>query len=339
MRHNDDDRADVIIRCHAPNRLDELERAVFSVVAQTAQPITAHVVTQRFGDDALNATRARLAPLFSAVPGAELKIHNWREIAPVDGRSCLINEGLRHARGRYLSFLDYDDILFPEAHQILRARLADSDAAIAFASVQTMWVDIFSSFVLTHGRAVLPFGGSSILDLFHQNLAPIHSYLIDRRRAPVEELRFDETLTWEEDYEFLLRLCARAKADFSAIGTFIGWYNFKTDGSNSIPTTAAAAFAREKDQQIVRRELARRKQRIILVSEVATAVRAAAGVQGAGVMTAAEAAALIAGSEAFPALHAQGGRRSLLVRTTTHLRREGFRNTVRSVLDRLSAHR
>ncbi|MDU0343595.1 glycosyltransferase family A protein [Bosea rubneri] len=328
----DDDRADVIIRCHAPDRLNELERAVFSVVAQTAQPVTAHVVTQRFDDNALAATQARLSPLFAAIPGAELEIHNWREASPVDGRSCLINEGLRHIRGRYLSFLDYDDILFPEAHQILRKQLAKSGATIAFASVQTMWIDIFSSFALTRKRAAMPFGGSSILDLFHQNLAPVHSYLIDRRGAPPGELRFDEELTWEEDYEFLLRLCARVSSDFSGIGTFIGWYNFKTDGSNSIPTTAAAAFAREKDQQRVREELARRKAGIVLTSEVAAAVRAAAGLHGTGQMTAAEAAGLISSRVGSASCSARRSSVTLLARAAAYLGREGVVATARRAL-------
>ena len=138
---------DVVIRFHAPERLIELERAVFSVVAQNAQPTVVHVVTQRFGEDAVAATRARLRPLFETQPDARLEIHNWRDATPLDARSCLINEGIRHATGRYLSFLDYDDVLFPEAHEILLERLKVAGAAVAFASVQTMRVTVHESFV------------------------------------------------------------------------------------------------------------------------------------------------------------------------------------------------
>ncbi|MDM0017559.1 glycosyltransferase family A protein [Variovorax saccharolyticus] len=258
---------DVVIRFHAPARLIELERAVFSVVAQNAQPTVVHVVTQRFGEDAIAATRGRLQPLFETQPNSRLEIHNWRAATPLDARSCLINEGIRHASGRYLSFLDYDDVLFPEAHEILRERLNITGAAIAFASVQTMRVTVHETFVKTVGREIAPFKGSTLFDLMRENLAPIHSYLIDRSRAPLEELHFDETLAWEEDYEFLLRLCARAKADFAKVGTFVGYYNFKTDGSNSVPTTPQAARERSEAYARVRAEIARRKAGIALSPE------------------------------------------------------------------------
>jgi hypothetical protein len=264
---------DVIIRFHAPDRLVELERAVFSLVAQNAQPVTARIVTQRFDDAAVEATRARLEPLFHAVPDARLAIHNWQEALPEDARSCLINEGVRHATGRYLSFLDYDDVLFPEAHSILKRRLQSSDATIAFASVQTMKVDVFDEFISISGRAKAPFSGSNLGDLFNENMAPIHSYLIDLERIDKKDVYFDENLTWEEDYDFLLRICAKYKSNFNEVGTFIGFYNFKTDGSNSVPTTALTVYERRKAYEAVRELISRRKREI----ELSPAVRATLG--------------------------------------------------------------
>jgi hypothetical protein len=40
---------------------------------------------------------------------------------------------------------------------------------------------------------------------------------------------------WEEDYDFLLRICARYPSDFGLLKTRIGEYYYKTDGSNSVP--------------------------------------------------------------------------------------------------------
>jgi hypothetical protein len=325
-----EDTADVIIRFHAPDRLNELERAVFSVAAQTARPVVARIITQRFGDDAMDATRQRLAPLFAATPWAQLDIHDWRAANPADGRSCLINEGIRRAKGRYLSFLDYDDILFPEAHKILRDRLKSSSAGIAFASVQTMTLEVFDSFVLTVGRARAPFFGATLVDLFHENFAPIHSYLIDCHRVPAEELRFDEGLNWEEDYEFLLRLCARSKADFSAVGTFVGWYNFKTDGSNSIPTTPQAAFERRAAQERTRAEIARRKQGLVLAPEIAAAVRAAISLSGEDKLTAADVAAAKKASDSS----ATGP--PLTTRGLAQIRKHGLWKTTRKAWHRVT---
>ena len=44
-------------------------------------------------------------------------------------------------------------------------------------------------------------------------------------------------MTMQEDYDWLLRLCARYTSDFSLVSTRIGDYYYKTDGSNTVPTT------------------------------------------------------------------------------------------------------
>jgi hypothetical protein len=260
--------SDIVLRFHDLNRLVELDRAAFSVVGQTVRPVTAHVVVQRFGDEGVKAVRARLAPMFRDLDGAFLEVHDWRAPHPADGRSCLLNEGVRHAKRRYLSFLDYDDVLFPEAHALLRQRLETSGAAIAFGGVEMMDVTPYDDFVMPRGKRVSALGGWTLMDLFERNRAPVHSYVIDRERVATRDIHFDENLTWEEDYEFLLRACATYRVDLEAISTAIGYYNFKTDGSNSVPTTQAAHAARAEVYERVRREMFERKRKILVTGEV-----------------------------------------------------------------------
>ena len=143
-----------------------------------------------------------------------------------------------------------------------------------------------------------------------------------------QELRFDESLNWEEDYEFLLRVCAHSKADFSAVGTFIGWYNFKTDGSNSIPTTLQAAFDRREAQERTRAEIARHKQGIVLAPEIAAAVRAATTLGGEGKLTAADVAT------AKKASSSSGIAPPLTTRGLAHMRRHGLWKTAGKVWHR-----
>ncbi len=49
----------------------------------------------------------------------------------LDGRSFLLNEGLKAAEGRYLAFLDYDDVVYPHAYEVLISRLNESGKAVA----------------------------------------------------------------------------------------------------------------------------------------------------------------------------------------------------------------
>jgi hypothetical protein len=61
--------------------------------------------------------------------------------------------------------------------------------------------------------------------------------VIDRSQVPAEMLNFVTTLTMEEDYDVLLRICAAYLSDFALIETDIGDYYYKTDGSNTVPVS------------------------------------------------------------------------------------------------------
>lgn len=226
---------DCIVRFHDVRRLPELERCVFSLVGQSYRPLNIILVLQRFTAEEIAVTHSALAPLLKGSKTPTLSMHNWKESEPVDGRAYLLNLGLKAASGRYLAFLDYDDTLFPEAYNLLISRLRKSGAAIVFASVQLMRLRIYEKFSYTEGE-VTPrqFHGTNLRDLFQKNFCPLHSYVLDRQQIPFDILYFDTSLIIEEDYDFLLRICAQLKSDFSLLETFIGYYSYKTDGSNTV---------------------------------------------------------------------------------------------------------
>lgn len=225
---------DCIVRFHDVRRLAELERCVFSLVGQRYRPLRIILVLQRFTPEDVAATEAALAPLLRLPDAPRLTVHNWDEEGIVDARTHLLNRGLELADGRYLAFLDYDDLLFPEAYEMLVGRLTEQDAAIAFASVQVMQVAVRRQFLYMAGPFRPNFQGSGLLDLFRNNFCPIHSYVIDRHKLPPGMLHFDGSLTIEEDYDLLLRICAGFPSDFSLVGTHVGYYIYKTDGSNTV---------------------------------------------------------------------------------------------------------
>ena len=146
------------------------------------------------------------------------------------GRSC--ESRFCRSESRYIAILDYDDVLYPEAYRLLRDRSFESGRAIAFGNIVLKRVDVYSGFLYAPARRA-PFKGRQLTDLFRLNFCPIHSFLVDRKRVPGEELRFEPALTIEEDYEFLLRVCARVASDFALVDTEIGEYNFKNDSSNT----------------------------------------------------------------------------------------------------------
>lgn len=251
---------DVVLRCHDPSRRMELSRAVFSLVGQDHRPLRILLVTQRFGAEAVRATRALLAPMLAWAGDVALEVLDYRDDHPADARSALMNMGMDQAQGRYLGFLDYDDVLFPEAYRLLAAQLRAGGAGIAFARTPVMLADVHQGFVHAQSRSH-PFPGQHLRDLFRANFAPIHSYLMDRARIPPRLLRFEPSLTVEEDYDFLLRLCAEVPADFTLAATEVGLYFYKTDASNTfvrgadVPPALMARIEAARDFVELRRRM------------------------------------------------------------------------------------
>lgn len=229
----ENDGIDVIVRFHDVRRVQELARAVFSLVGQEMRPLRILLVLQRMSLDEVEAVETHLAPLLAMPDAPGLTILRYNDPLPIDARSVLINIGFAAATARYLAILDYDDVLYPEAYRMLVGRLRQSGAGIAFGKIGVKLVNVFPDYVQPTGVAA-PFRGDSLADLFAQNFCPIHSFVIDRERVPLEEQHFDASLTIEEDYEFLMRVCARVVSDFYLIKTQIGEYYYKSDDSNTV---------------------------------------------------------------------------------------------------------
>ena len=223
---------DVIIRFHDMSRLWELERAAFSLAAQEHGPVRLLVVCQRLSVAARDTLTIALRAVIAWSPHTVLEVLNYEQDEPSDARSALVNLGFANLAGRYVGLLDYDDALYPEAYRLLAGALKASGAAIAFARTPVAYADVHAGFLQI--RAIdHPFAGGGLHDLLRANFCPIHSFLIDRERVPAALLHFEPLVTIEEDYAFLLGVCAACRSDFSLIGTDVGLYFYKGDASNT----------------------------------------------------------------------------------------------------------
>ncbi|MFP6558159.1 glycosyltransferase [Paraburkholderia sp. B3] len=259
---------DCIVRFHDAKRLYELNRCVFALVGQTHRPLNIILAVQRFSEMEIAATHAALEPLLRLPNAPTLILRNWDSPTPTDARTELLNMGLRSATGQYVAFLDYDDVLYPEAYAVLVDRLKTSRSAIAFASVRVVNADVHQQFIRITRQVDAPFAGEDLKDLFRANFCPIHSYLIDRSIVSPDILSFDTVLTWEEDYDLLLKICASYPSDFQAIGKIIGDYYFKTDGSNSVPTNGILSEERQLIYERVTALIEVRRRTTLVAPEV-----------------------------------------------------------------------
>ncbi len=223
---------------------------------------------QCFSDAQHREVADRLGLLLRLPDAPVLRIHNWQGEHGIDWRTRLFNLALGVVRGRYLAFLDYDDVLFPEAYELLVRQMRYSGAGIVFASVQEMRVNIRGSLYQVAGTQKPNYHGESLFDLFRSNFCPIHSYMIDRRGVPGEIMHFDESLSIEEDYDLLLRICAACRSDFSLLDTKVGYYFFKTDGSNTVAQQTGLTGTRLLQFEMAQLRIKERKLTTIIAPEV-----------------------------------------------------------------------
>lgn len=259
---------DCIVRFHDIRRLYEFKRCIFSLVGQKHRPLNIIITVQRFSDAQIAELQDALSPFLALPAPPTVTVRNWESDRPIDARTELLNMGLAAATGQYVAFLDYDDVLYPEAYALLTERLEESGAAIAFASVRVVDVYVFPEFSYIAGARPDHFRGEGLLDLFRANFCPIHSYVIDRSIVSPEILSFDTTLTWEEDYDLLLRICAAYPSDFMNLKIAIGDYYYKNDGSNTVPVDGVMKGKRLLEYKRIQAFMEKRRRTTHVAPEV-----------------------------------------------------------------------
>lgn len=177
-------------------RAERVLEALDSVFAQTLEDFDVLLVDDGSTDDTQVAVRARYAD--------EPRL---RVLAKSNGGAASArNHGLENARGRYIAFLDSDDLYEPEylASQIERLEATPSAGVVVCdARYEGAWPH--------EGGTV--FGRSSFrppvnLDAILDGAWVLPSSLL-YRRADAPDVRYDETFRVVEDVEFLARLYDR----------------------------------------------------------------------------------------------------------------------------------
>lgn len=130
------------------------------------------------------------------------------------GRSFAANRAMEVARGKYLNFLDDDDLLFADHVETLAGALEKSGNSVAYATAFEVQTDTSGGFCKKKesSRSVVyrqPFNRAK---LFYQNYLPIQTVLF--RKDAVGSLRFDTGMDALEDWDFWMRLALSHSFEF-----------------------------------------------------------------------------------------------------------------------------
>ena len=198
------------------NRPADLRQAILSIQAQSMSDFEIIVV---------NDGGVSVAELIAELNSAG-RI-SYLEHAATRGMSAARNTALKAARGRYIAYLDDDDIFYPEhlatlTRAIQGGRVAYSDARMAIQ-------DLAGETYHTRQTSV-PYSIDFSRDLLLvHNIAPILSFL--HERSLLEEAGyFDENLDSQEDWDLWLRLAELT--DFVHVKQTTAEFRRRTDRSS-----------------------------------------------------------------------------------------------------------
>ncbi len=240
------DSLSVIIRFHAGASLELLREALRSIELQNHKNLELVLCLQDCADlhEAINAA---INEIWQGTPPQTIIIDK-QAAAGEDLRSAMLNAGIKNSTGRFISFLDYDDILFPEFHSKLISRLVQSPSAVAVCGTvcsygrweSGTWHETRSDKFFEHGKGKL--------DLLESNFIPLHSYVVDTSKFDRAQWQTSENLSRFEDYLLLLNLAAQCDFDFYYHSQVLCQYRIRDDGSNSTLQGREQVSTAERDE-------------------------------------------------------------------------------------------
>lgn len=222
-----------VMRFHRNASLDLIANAMLSLVTQVDCKVRLHLAVQDLDEDDL----IRLDEALSRVPWAAgcepiVRPYYSSESNP-DLRSLMLNESLKAVGKGYAAFLDYDDLLFPQAYRSLLERLKSTGKNATFGRVYATSVDALTGMILKRDRTYEY--GFSYEEFIRLNHAPLHSFMLNLDKIDLGQLHYHDDMKFMEDYYLTLQLFNRKDTDWISLRQceFIGDYVHRVGGNDA----------------------------------------------------------------------------------------------------------
>jgi glycosyltransferase involved in cell wall biosynthesis len=212
------------------NRMDKLKETIKSVLSQTYNKLEIIVINDA-GED--------IKVVLDKFSDNRIKYFKHETNK---GLAASRNTGIEKSAGKYLAFLDDDDIFYPNHLQVVIDNLDDDHKVIYTDAVRKSYVKDGENYILY--SETVPYSMEYDRNkLLTGNIAPVNCFVFEK--SLVEKAgKLDESFPVLEDWEFWLRLSTFTNFKHVAEKTVqVNWYN---DGS-TMTSAKAGAFGKTRD--------------------------------------------------------------------------------------------
>ncbi len=232
-----------IIRFHKSGEFGLLRNALSCLAAMHNCICVPLIAAQDLSPEQLKKLRTLLDDL-PWWPGHPPRIDEYKSPhGNGDLRSMMLTVSLKKAGTRYVTFLDYDDLVMSHGYDWLVNRLDFTGKAVTFGRVYSTTYDHLDSILIKRSR-IYEYGGS-YEEFVENNHAPIHSFMVDVSKVDLDNLHYFEGQRYMEDYYLTLQIFGKENCDWESLAEnhYIGDYIHSVNRSHTL------AFSNDTERQ------------------------------------------------------------------------------------------
>ncbi|MBB4105976.1 capsular polysaccharide export protein, LipB/KpsS family [Allorhizobium borbori] len=254
MNRHYDDKISILIRFHDLSKLEQLSMCLLTLEGQTFPRVEPVILAQRF-------SAAQVVELESLIgefhwhEDVKPRVINVDLDEPEDLRTHLLNIGIRETSdARFFAVLDYDDFCGQAHYERLTTSLKNSSAAISYSGLILVEQNTSEHYNFTVRKQFVVRDSFRLQNLYDNPHFQMGCFAVDRSKIADADLCFDESIVYEEDYNFHLRLSLRYPSDFSVAAEKVPalMRTIRRDGTNSIVSEYDAPQERERKEELRR---------------------------------------------------------------------------------------
>ena len=217
----------VIVRTQGKDLELELNNALNSLIAQTHENLLVLLMIHSNNEKIIEKTLSFIKPFQKMI-----------EIKPVivsdkqGNRAHPLNVALKNLDCEYLSFLDDDDIYYPNMGSTLIKALEDNDKTFALGRsidvIERLETNIAGEeYLYTVSKAKRPYQEFSKPLLLLENFIPFNTFIL--KTSLLDGVKFNEDMTYLEDWDFLKQLILKEEFSFIQLDVPISEYRRRND--------------------------------------------------------------------------------------------------------------